>query len=149
MALGTGSISLVDVRIEVGLGATASLQDCFTASKDAGFNLTYKGNKDRLSNFKGYNHSVLTSFNRGTSVGTQSSDVCGNSAAFQVWHNGAGALPVADDIIYTNASGTITYVGGFGHWIPVSVTESVEANDTCLVNGVGVVILTGSCNLQP
>jgi hypothetical protein len=58
MAVGTGNISLQDVTTEI-YGDTdqgRSLLTCFASSTAGNFNATYEGNKDRLSNFKGYAH---------------------------------------------------------------------------------------------
>ncbi len=58
MAVGTGNISLQDVTTEI-YGDTnqgRSLNSCFSSSTSGNFNATYEGNKDRLSNFKGYAH---------------------------------------------------------------------------------------------
>lgn len=63
MPVGTGNISLNEVRNELGLGATASLVDCFNAACNGGFSLTYVGSKDRLSNFRGYDDSKCTGSN--------------------------------------------------------------------------------------
>lgn len=52
--------NLSDVRIELGLPSTASLTDCFAEACAAGFNPTYQGSKDRLSNFRDYDHTPCT-----------------------------------------------------------------------------------------
>ena len=52
--------NLSDVRIELSLPATASLTDCFAEACAAGFNPTYEGSKDRLSNFRDYDHTPCT-----------------------------------------------------------------------------------------
>lgn len=56
----TTTFSLDDVRVELGLSYPTSLDACFTASIDGGFDPSYKGAKDRLSNFRNYQHSIAT-----------------------------------------------------------------------------------------
>jgi len=59
MALGTGSITLNQVRIETESASDSSLSENFTAATGV-FDSNYEGSKDRLSNFKGYNHISYT-----------------------------------------------------------------------------------------
>ena len=60
MALGTGAITLGQIRLEVGLGATASLADCFTAATGT-FNISYAiPGVQAMSEFRGYVHGVAT-----------------------------------------------------------------------------------------
>lgn len=49
----TSTFTLVDVKNAVA-GSPNSLTAAFTASTDAFFDVTYKGSKDRLSNFRNY-----------------------------------------------------------------------------------------------
>ena len=52
----TSTFSLQDVMTERGLGAGNGLVECFLASPGSrGFAPSFKGNKDRLSNFRAYN----------------------------------------------------------------------------------------------
>jgi hypothetical protein len=53
----TTNFTLQDVVDEIN-PANDTLTNCFAASIDDGFVSSYKGNKDRLSNFRGYNHSA-------------------------------------------------------------------------------------------
>lgn len=50
----SAAFSLNDVRIELAGSNPYSLSDAFTASVDGSFDATYKGSKDRLSNFRNY-----------------------------------------------------------------------------------------------
>lgn len=50
------NFSLQDVVDEVN-PLTESLVDCFSSASTLGFNISYAGNQDRLSNFRGYLHS--------------------------------------------------------------------------------------------
>ena len=54
----TGTFSLYDVVDAIGLLSNASLDDCFDAANPAGFDSSYAGSKDRLSNFRNYDHDV-------------------------------------------------------------------------------------------
>ena len=67
MAVGTGNITLQDVTTEI-YGDTALGRNLSTSFTDANgtFNATYEGLKDRLSNFKGYEHNALFYSNLGT-----------------------------------------------------------------------------------
>ena len=53
ITIGAG-MSLDEVRTYLALAANASLQSSFTASVDEYFDIIYKGDKDRLGNFQGY-----------------------------------------------------------------------------------------------
>lgn len=56
----TNTFSLNDVRLELGLASNTNLSACFTASVDGSFDPSYKGAKDRLSNFRNYGAAVPT-----------------------------------------------------------------------------------------
>ena len=56
----TNTFTLQDVVNEIN-PTNDTLTNCFAASIDDGFVSLYKGSKDRLSNFRGYNHSVTPS----------------------------------------------------------------------------------------
>jgi hypothetical protein len=60
MALPIDGLLLSLVVSEIGLPPDADLGECFASANSRGFDSTYVGSKDRLSNFKNYNHSVLT-----------------------------------------------------------------------------------------
>lgn len=80
MAVVTSGISFSAVKSNIsagGGGTPTSLSDAFAKSIDSCFHPTYKGSKDRLTNFKGYNHVEATAalfditnitFSRGLSV---------------------------------------------------------------------------------
>lgn len=50
----TNTFSLQDVITELGLGATSSLANCFSAAQPGFYDPAYEGSKDRLSNFRNY-----------------------------------------------------------------------------------------------
>lgn len=52
----TSTFSLKNVVSEIN-PFTDDLLSCFAASTDSGFISSYKGNKDRLTNFRGYSDS--------------------------------------------------------------------------------------------
>jgi hypothetical protein len=55
----TNTFSLQNVVTEIGLGGSkTTLVDCFTNANSSGFVSAYQGSKDRLSNFRGYSHSL-------------------------------------------------------------------------------------------
>lgn len=56
----TTTFSLNDVRLELGLGSTTSLQSCFLAANPAFFDPTYEGSKNSLLNFRNYGASSPT-----------------------------------------------------------------------------------------
>lgn len=60
MAVGTGNITLQEVCLEIYgfVAAEQSLNQCFLDANPGGFDPIYEGNKDRLSNFKGYSQCV-------------------------------------------------------------------------------------------
>jgi len=60
MALPIDGLRLSQVRDEIGLSPNASLTDCFANANEDGFDPTYVGNRDRLSNFRGYEHVLAT-----------------------------------------------------------------------------------------
>ena len=139
-----GGWSLDDVRLEVGEALTASLQDCFTSSHPSGFNATYEGSKDRLSNFRDYDHGAVTAI-FATRDETVNSTNCSINATTARWHDGAGALPTVGDTIYTDSGGTTVLVGGFDYWIGLSTTSGGSSGITVLVNGVGEVGVVYTC----
>ena len=52
----TSTFSLINVKTELGLGATTDLSTCFKNSIDASFDINYKGSKNSLYNFRNYNY---------------------------------------------------------------------------------------------
>ena len=54
MAVPIGTMKLSDVIAEIGSGT--SLVGCFALANAGGFDPTYEGTKDRLSNFQNYVH---------------------------------------------------------------------------------------------
>jgi hypothetical protein len=56
MAVGTGAISLDEVRIEIGLSSTASLQDCVDNATGTFDPTYYTAPATSLAEFRGYSH---------------------------------------------------------------------------------------------
>lgn len=52
----SGNISMSDIKTEIGVSGSYSLNDLFTLATGT-FNSTYEGNHDRITNFYGYQHS--------------------------------------------------------------------------------------------
>ncbi|QLG46061.1 hypothetical protein [Costertonia aggregata] len=58
----TTTFSLLDVCNEIGLtGSNRTLSNCFGSAIDSGFDNAHRGSKDRLLNFRNYQHSISTS----------------------------------------------------------------------------------------
>lgn len=99
------------------------------------FNPTYSGSKDRLQNFRGYQNSTLTSIFMASVTGgflnCQTLDVTR-------YHDGVGATPVVNDIVYIDIGGASTYNGG-------NLPYNVGGNKNITINTIGVVTATGLC----
>lgn len=54
----TNTFTLENVRTEIGLGSTTSLEACFSNAVAWGFDPAYEGSKNSLLNFRNYNHSA-------------------------------------------------------------------------------------------
>jgi len=110
-------IKFSDVCLEIyGSSSTSgkTLTQAFTDATGT-FNATYEGSKDRLTNFRGYEHIVAptyTLFQRSISQGDLTS-ACLDTPTIDCWHDGAGATPVFGDRVYSNSSGTIKLPQGF------------------------------------
>lgn len=66
--VGTGAITLDEVRTEIGLGTTASLQDCVNNAVESGYDGTYYTSPaTSLAEFRGYTHPGATSLSVTTS----------------------------------------------------------------------------------
>lgn len=113
----TNTFSLNDVRLEIGLGTTASLSQCFSNANSAGFDPTYEGVKDRLSNFRNYDHSgggpALTAVRLGYNTFSDSSACSNYDPIFspQYYIDSIGLLGATK--IYTNSSGTQLAANGW------------------------------------
>jgi hypothetical protein len=59
MPVGTGAISLNEVRLELGLPSNVSLQDCIDNANSSGYDATYySAPATSLAEFRGYNDTV-------------------------------------------------------------------------------------------
>lgn len=96
MAVGTGNISLDEVRLYLELGSTASLQDCFSIAVAEGFDPVYSGLKDRLSNFRGYETPVIPSI---PTIESYVSATTGGSASTTITFSSAPSGLTAGDLI--------------------------------------------------
>lgn len=64
----TNTFTLQDVCTEMGLAFDgATLSQCFANANAAGFDATYSGAKDRLSNFRNYDHNPTDAYSLGYS----------------------------------------------------------------------------------
>ena len=99
----TTTFTLQDVVTEIN-PTTDDLVDCFADAVAGNFDSSYSGSKDELLNFRNYGASTLTSFY--VTVSGSKTAYCGALVSVQMWHDGANALPIFDDAVYTNSSGT-------------------------------------------
>ena len=151
MALGT-VISLQDVTTEIygDTNSGRSLNQCFIDSNTAGFSATYEGSKDRLSNFRDYNHaaSVATAMFRTTATSNNAAAACGTATATAFWHDGAGAFPLIGDNIYTDASAT-TLFNGAKKWYAIADSIVPVSNITIKISNTGSVDGEDYCGDAP
>ena len=107
----TNTFSLNDVRLELGLGTTASLTDCFTAACASGFDPTYEGSKNSLSNFRNYNDSACVACVAVTLrySSSSSSGAC-SSIPFTYYGNANNLSGLS--VVYTNSN--CTAIGSVG-----------------------------------
>ena len=100
-----------------------------------------------LGSFHGYdqNGSGLTSFWYVDNSGIGSP--CGLECETEAWHNGAGALPIVNDIVYTDSAGTFPMGPSFNGPRGMSETQSQPAYFYFIVEGKnpGRVLVIGSC----
>jgi hypothetical protein len=110
MALGTGAITLAQIRVEVGLGATASLADCFTAATGT-FNPTYAiAGVQAMSEFRGYSHAVTgITISLSTLTNITGLNVCVYALNLTKYYDGGGIGNGM--IIYDDVSLTTPYTG--------------------------------------
>ena len=135
----TNTFSLDDVRVEMGLGAASSLQDCFD-NANPGFDPTYEGSKDRLSNFRNYDHTCVSVTAYGSNGGTGTSALaCADAVVTTFYHDGGGTYPTNGDTVYTDAYGCTTLNGG-NNWY--RDTGGVNAYQ---ISSVGVVSNSTAC----
>ena len=139
MALGTGAITLSQIRSEVGLGSTASLADCFTAATGT-FNISYAiPGVQAMSEFRGYVHGVATtSFSMSTFGSANATTACGYSLNTTRYHDGGAASPTNGDVVYVDAAGTTPLNGGNTYW-------KVNAFARCLINPEGLCSSIAAC----
>mgnify|MGYP003660267232 FL=1 len=99
----TTTFTMDDVFDEVGY---LDLVTCFSNSVDSYFNPSYKGSKDRLSNFRDYKVTVtLTSFLSSTGNASQST-ACSYIDSETYYHDGSGSTPAVGDNVYSDSAGT-------------------------------------------
>jgi len=114
MAVPTGNIRLSQVAQEIfGNTNNTSLNQCFAAATGT-FNSSYVGNKDRLSNFRGYIHAANnTRITVGSSFNSYQNACSSSSANTYQWHNGDAPTPFAGDKVWANQAHTQNIVDGY------------------------------------
>jgi hypothetical protein len=130
MAIGTGNISLQDVVDEI-VPDFNTLLRCFLRAKPFGFDPTYVGSKDRLSNFKGYDHSAV-----GTLSIDPTSILVGNTAVtFDLEVTSTDTWNIESDVAW------LTFAGGEVTGDAI-VTISVAANNVgATTQRVGIITI--------
>jgi len=116
-------LSMSTIKTELGLGGSQSLTACFAAATGT-FNATYSGAKDRVSNFRGYNHTcnTSTSLNLYPSSGQASSGsgTCpsGGSEVPHYFHPAVANVVSGSSTVTTDLGGCNVFNGG-GLWYRV------------------------------
>ena len=132
----TNTFTLQDVVDELGL-VSEDLVACFAAAVDGDFNSTFKGSKDRLSNFRGYEVSTVTLTSFYSSGGSSSqTTACGQLDILTYYHDGSNSIPVVGDNVYSDSAGTIGlarnyYFAGIGTYHIQTGGTTVDAIDLC------------------
>ncbi|MDC6350694.1 hypothetical protein PP178_03955 [Zeaxanthinibacter sp. PT1] len=120
MALSTASnISLSQVITEIGLPSDSSLADCIANVNSSGWHSSYSGSKDRLSNFRGYNHSAGGTYQQTTAARSTSSSSNACSIGESTYWIDQGTNFGNTTKIYRTSSGTLAYSGWYaksGQW---------------------------------
>ena len=117
----TNTFSLQDVVDEVS-PTVDSLSSCFTASIDSYFDATYKGSKNKLSNFRNYNYaSVLNFYMYGVDYDQPAGGGFSKSEVVTVTGmNSTHGYTIDLDLTYTNVVDSLMqvyYKIGGGSWV--------------------------------
>jgi hypothetical protein len=146
MALPIGDIRQKQVMQEIfGNTNQRTLKQCFAAANGV-FNSNFVGNKDRLSNFKGYNHkpntpdpntSYLVSLRKASLSYACASGLDGDTQ----WHNGNESTPLEGDSVWVNQSHSQNVQNGYYKVFPQNGNPDYVIN----VNN-GKVIQASLCN---
>lgn len=135
--IGTGNISLSEVLAVVGGN---SLQDAFDNSNDASFDITYKGSKDRLSNFKGYtaSYNMFAGVNNSgiPVVITNNGAVSTISGSVPFNHEGRGYINNLPYFDFDPVNNIMMYRGGTGS-IYVEIIHYYEQSTSRSFTNVG------------
>lgn len=122
----TNTFSLEDVRVDLGLSATASLADCFLNASASQFDPTYEGSKDRLSNFRNYGNCITTfAITLGSGSASTAAIACGQTINQSYWKNNNSSI-ISGHTIYTNSCGSSVLVGGAQYWSDGSLSFQVS-----------------------
>lgn len=102
--VGTGNIKQTDVRTEMATSPNSLTGMVSRANSTGGWHSTYEGLHDRLSNFKGYNDSQITTYAHGMGIHTtNTASACGNPPLTR-WTDSSSFSGA--NYIWTNSSGT-------------------------------------------
>ena len=132
------------------VGGNMSLISLFEDANASGFVAAYAGAKDRLSNFRGYNHTTTqyppsyTTFQASSYHLNSGNNQCGQPYSIIRWHNGTGQGPSIGDTVYWAAGlgGGYTDSNVFRRYIP---SNYVELPGTYGTDSNGVVDYWAAC----
>ncbi len=131
----SGQLSLRDIQQEI--GASSSNVSLGSMSDTAGFSAP-----DKITDFYGF--SGLRLFYVTNTNYRSASSACGQSCTVSRWHDGASALPVVGDTIYTNSTGTATW--SWLAWYGCNTTSGGSAIQSIKMSKTtGVVSTVGIC----
>ena len=142
----TTNFTLIDVKNELGLGATTGLVACFAAAVDEKFDTRYKGSKNNLLNFRNYRAA-----NNTLSVSPASKSQTSAAFSFTITVTSNTEWAVSDNAAFTTFSpssgvgnGSIsvsgTANGGFTRFSTITVvttTGSPSVSNSCVIEQAG------------
>tara|TARA_R110000822_G_scaffold11176_2_gene41271 strand:- start:3806 stop:4267 length:462 start_codon:yes stop_codon:yes gene_type:complete len=135
MAVGTGAISLNEVRTELGLGATASLQDCIDNATAANYDPTYyTAPATSLAEFRGYSEVVV-----GNTLKVTPTTISTNASS------SVNAISVTSNTTYNITEAlswvTLSVISGTGN---ISFNITIATNNTGAPRSGSVTVTTSS-----
>ena len=149
MALPTGTIKLSEVIqhfIDKGIGTFTKLSECIAVfDPNSANNTYYVSPADRLSDFRGYDHIVitLTRFSLTAAGYGTSGEACNDHSHVYRWHDGAGTYPAELDGIYDTNDVNDPFVGLTDYW------GVYTENSTLQINAGGKVLVKNLCPTAP
>lgn len=133
---GIGTISLADLSFkgdDNGSGTSFEPNNTNNSSSDR----PDGSQPHKMSEFYGYDHDAtpsLTSFQASSS--STFSGVCLAIANQTYYHNGSGTFPVANDVVYTNSSGSSTLSSGYYRFDPLGTDRNMQIGSNGVVSSI-------------